>query len=57
MQFCPYGAVLARRMLFPYAEQKGGAGPRMMKTAFAYWDDRIAPVFDIALSKTTEKRL
>ena len=28
--------------------QKGGAGPRMMKTAFAYWDDRIAPVFDIA---------
>jgi hypothetical protein len=20
----------------------------MMKTAFAYWDDRIAPVFDIA---------
>lgn len=28
--------------------QKGGAEHRMMKTAFAYWDDRIAPVFDIA---------
>jgi len=28
--------------------QIGGAGTRMMKTAFAYRDDRIAPVFDIA---------
>src|SRR5659263_63678 len=37
-----------RRMLSPYAERRGGAGPRMTKTAFAHWDDRIAPVFDIA---------
>jgi len=37
---------LARRMLSTYAERR--RRPRMTKTAFAYWDDRIAPVFDIA---------
>jgi predicted Fe-Mo cluster-binding NifX family protein len=30
------------------AMRKGGERRRMMKTAFATWDDRIAPVFDIA---------